>query len=124
MQEFTQLKVWQKAHALALAVYQATAGFPKVEMFGVTSQLRRASTSIAANISEGCGRSSDADFARFLHLALGSAFELQYFVLLSKDLEYLPVTARENKHSFETLTATTIEVKRMLTSLIQRIKGT
>jgi four helix bundle protein len=80
---FKELKVWCKAHHLTLAVYQATAGFPREEMYGLTSQLRRASSSIPANIAEGCGRSGNADFARFLSMSMGSASELEYHLLLA-----------------------------------------
>jgi four helix bundle protein len=123
VQEFTKLKVWQKAHALTIGVYTATSGYPKEEQFGVANQLRRAATSISANIAEGCGRGSDPDFARFLQIALGSAFELQYFLLLSKDLGYLPVERAQGEFGYSALTDATVEVKRMLTALIQRLKS-
>jgi four helix bundle protein len=90
---------------------------------GVTRQLRRAATSIGANIAEGCGRGSDSDFARFLQMALGSAFELQYFLILSKDLGYLPVERVQSEIGYSALTDATVEVKRMLTALIQRLKS-
>jgi four helix bundle protein len=70
MQDFKNLKVWQKSHELTLEIYKVTASFPKEELFGLTSQIRRASSSISANIAEGCGRQSDADFARFLQIAI------------------------------------------------------
>ncbi len=92
MQNFRELKVWNKAHAVTLAAYSATESFPASERYGLTSQMRRAATSIAANIAEGCGRSSDADFARFLHVALGSASELEYLVLLARDLRLITNT--------------------------------
>jgi hypothetical protein len=75
---FRDLKVWEKAHQLTLQVYKATASFPKEEMFGLTSQIRRAAASIPANIAEGCGRSGDAELGRFLQIAMGSASELEY----------------------------------------------
>ena len=78
MQDFRQLRVWQLAHELTLDVYRITKSFPKDEQYGLTSQLRRCSSSIAANIAEGCGRGSDSEFARFLQIAMGSACEFEY----------------------------------------------
>jgi len=82
------LIVWEKAHALTLASYCGTAGFPKQEVYGLISQIRRCSASIAANIAEGCGKRSNAEFQRFLHIATGSASELEYHFLLAKDLGF------------------------------------
>jgi four helix bundle protein len=87
MQDFRDLKVWQKAHAMVLSIYAATKNFPPEERFGLTSQMRRAAASIPANIAEGCVRSTDRDFARFLHTSMGSASEAGYFVLLARDLK-------------------------------------
>ncbi len=117
MQDFRQLKVWEKAHALTLSIYAATKPFPKEERYGLVSQMRRSASSIATNICEGCCRSSDADFARFLQIALGSASELEYQLLLSRDLEYLALP------QYRKLAAEVEEVKRMLTSLISRVRG-
>ncbi|WP_243303968.1 four helix bundle protein [Geothrix oryzisoli] len=89
MQDFRNLAVWRHAHELTLAVYRETAGFPDLERFGLANQMRRSAASIPTNIAEGCGRGSDADFARFLHMALGSASELEYQILLASDLGYL-----------------------------------
>src|SRR5579871_206818 len=89
MQNFRSLKVWQKSHASVLAIYQVSAKFPTTERYGLTSQLRRAAVSIAANIAEGSVRSSDADFARFLHMALGSASEVDYYLILAHDLKFI-----------------------------------
>ena len=89
MQDFRKLLVWEKGHALTLAIYKATARFPKGEMYGLTSQIRRASTSIPANIAEGCGRGGKAELARFLQVAMGSASEVEYHLLLARDLGYL-----------------------------------
>lgn len=85
MKDFHELKVWQKAHQLTLAVYQVTAAFPREELYGLTSQLRRCSSSTPANLAEGCGRDGDAEFARFCSIAMGSASELEYHLLLAKD---------------------------------------
>lgn len=116
MQNFRDLKVWQKAHETALAIYRASASFPTDEQFGLTSQLRRAAVSVPANIAEGTLRSSDADFARFLHIALGSAGEVDYYLLLARDLKFID----PDKHS--TLDASLQEVKRMLAALVTRVK--
>ena len=89
MQDFRNLSVWRSAHELALAIYKETSHFPATEQFGLTNQMRRAATSIPTNIAEGCGRGSDADFARFLQIALGSASELEYQLLLASDLGHL-----------------------------------
>jgi four helix bundle protein len=112
MQDFRKLKVWQKAHALALHVYSKTADFPKSELFGVTSQTRRAAVSTAANIAEGSARGGDKEFARFLYIALGSASELEYFAILIADLGLLK-RAEATK-----IEADAGEIKRMLSGLI------
>lgn len=95
MRDFRELKVWQKAHEATLDVYRATKDFPREEQFGLTAQVRRSAESIAANIAEGCGRDGDAEFARFLQIALGSASETEYHLLLAKDLGLLPVSEHE-----------------------------
>lgn len=117
MKDFRELKVWEKAHQLTLAVYQATAPFPQEELYGLTSQMRRAAVSIPTNIAEGCGRGSDDDFRRFLQIAMGSASELEYHILLAHDLRYLA------RADCERLSAAIIEVKRMLAALITKIKN-
>jgi four helix bundle protein len=118
MQDFRNLRVWKIAHELVLAIYKATRSFPKAEVYGLTQQMRRAAVSIAANIAEGCGRGGDADFARFLQIAMGSATELEYQLLLSRDLEYLPV--KEHRELEEGV----IGVKQMLSSFIRTLKVT
>jgi len=117
MKDFRELKVWHKAHELTLAVYQATAAFPKAELYGLTSQMRRATVSIPANIAEGCGRGSDAELARFLQIALGSASELEYHLLLSHDLSLLPPDDYQKLHT------QTVEVKRMLAPFINKLRN-
>jgi four helix bundle protein len=117
MKDFRQLKVWEKAHQLAVAVYKETKGFPKEELYGLTSQIRRASMSIPTNIAEGCGRNTDADFARFLQIAMGSASETEYQLLLAHDLEFL------TNEQYQKLNADVTEVKRMLTSFIQTLRA-
>ena len=117
MKDFRALKVWQKSHQTTLNVYRVTQLFPRDELYGLTSQTRRASTSIAANIAEGCGRGTDADFARFLQIAMGSASELEYHLLLAFDLGFLEASGHQ------ALAADVTEVKRMLTAFIQKLKA-
>ena len=116
MQDFRELKVWHKSHGLTLAVYRATKDFPREERYGLTSQMRRAGMSIPANIAEGCGRSGGPDMVRYLQIAAGSASELEYLLILARDLSLL------NPDQEQELTTDVIEVKRMLTSLIQKIR--
>lgn len=116
MKDFRQLKVWEKAHRLTLAVYPVTGEFPSEERYGLTSQIRRCSASIAANIAEGCGRSNDGDFGRFLDTAMGSANELDYHLLLAKDLGLL------DPRKYADLRERILEVKRMLSTLIRKIQ--
>jgi four helix bundle protein len=115
MKDFHELKVWQKAHRLTLAVYQTTAAFPRQELYGLTAQLRRSAASIAANLAEGCGRNGDAELARFCSIAMGSASELEYHLLLAKDLNLI------QPPDYQPLTEHTIEIKRMLSALIQKL---
>jgi four helix bundle protein len=115
LKDFRELKVWEKAHQLTLAVYRATIVFPKEELYGLTSQIRRACASIPANVAEGCGRGSEAEFARFLQIAMGSASELEYHLLLARDLNLL------NSSDYNQLAREVTEVKRMLTSFMQKL---
>jgi four helix bundle protein len=89
MGDFKKLEVWQVAHRVACEVYRETADFPKTEAYGLTAQLRRSATSIPANIAEGCGRRGDNEFSRFVRISLGSATELEYHLLLSRDIGLL-----------------------------------
>jgi four helix bundle protein len=116
VKDFKDLRVWSKAHSLTIDVYRATRLFPREELFGLTSQMRRASSSIGANIAEGTGRKSDGELTRFLHIARGSAAELEYHLLLAHDLDFLS----EIVHSV--LAKKTDEVQRMLTALIQQVQ--
>ena len=117
MQDYRELRVWQRAHALTLSVYRTTASFPRDERYGLTSQLRRAASSIAANLAEGCGRNGDAEFARFCSIAMGSASELDYHLLLSKDLDLIAAT---DYSEFARQLAT---LKRMLNVLLQKLRA-
>src|SRR5579863_5339204 len=89
MRNYKDLRVWEEAHRMTLSVYRATQAFPKDERFGLTSQIRRASASIAANLAEGCGRRSDGEMARFVQIAMGSGAELSYHFLLARDLGFV-----------------------------------
>lgn len=89
MRNFKKYDVWKLNHVLTLKIYEITKSFPQEEIYGIISQIRRASSSIPTNISEGCGRDSDSEFNRFLTIALGSASEVEYLTILSKDLKYL-----------------------------------
>ena len=115
MKDFRTLEVWQKAHSLSLAIYKGTANFPVDERFGLTSQIRRCCVSIEANIVEGCGRGGDQDFKRFLHMALGSASELDCELLLSRDLGFL--ASEQHQGLYKDLNS----VKAMLSKLIRKI---
>jgi four helix bundle protein len=117
LKDFRELKVWGKGHQLTLEVYKSTAAFPKDELYGLTSQIRRAAASIPANIAEGCGRGGNVEFARFLQIAMGSASELEYHLLLASDLNLL------DRPKYQQLELLVVEVKRMLASLIQKIKA-
>ncbi len=117
MRDFRKLKVWGRGHRLTLAVYRTTAAFPREELYGLTSQMRRSCAAIPANVAEGCGRGSNADLARFLQIALGSASELEYHPLLARDLSYL------NTRDHDRLTGETTEVKRMLTSFVRTLRA-
>ena len=99
MKNFKDLFVWKKAHQLVLFVYRLTSRFPKIEQYHLISQIRRSATSIPTNIAEGCGKSTQADFARFLQISLGSSQEVEYLVLLSYELGYIkPDQYRELNH--------------------------
>lgn len=117
MRDFRKLAVWQKSHSLTLAVYKTTKSFPKEEVYGLTSQIRRSCSSISANIAEGCGRKGETELARFFQIGMGSASELEYHLLLAHDLELLKT------NDYEQLADDVIEVKRMLTSFIQKLRA-
>jgi four helix bundle protein len=117
MKDYRSLEVWKSSHQLTLEIYRQTKMFPKEELFGLTSQLRRATSSIPANIAEGCGRDGDAELKRFLNIALGSACEVDYFILLAGELEYLDPVCRES------LSSDTIRLRRQLGAFIQRLKS-
>ena len=116
MKDFRKLNVWKKAHELVLKTYQETAHFPKAELYGITSQLRRAATSIPTNIVEGSSRGSDKDFGRFIQIAIGSSSEVEYLLILSSDLEIL------NENISKHLQEEVVEIRKMLISLNKKLK--
>jgi four helix bundle protein len=116
VKDFKDLRVWSKAHAMTIGIYKTTKDFPREELFGITSQMRRAASSIGANIAEGTGRRSDGQLTRYLHIARGSAAELEYHLLLARDLDLLSTV------KFDLLNGQVDEVQRMLTSLIQQVQ--
>jgi four helix bundle protein len=118
VRNYKDLMVWEKAHKLNLAIYKETNAFPKEERFGLMSQVRRASSSIPANLAEGCGRRSDGEMGRFVQIAMGSGAELSYHLLLCRDLGILGAA------EFLRLSADLEEVMRMLSALSGRVRGT
>jgi four helix bundle protein len=117
MRDFHKLIIWQRSHQLTLAVYRISKSFPKEEIFGLTSQMRRAVSSIPTNIAEGCGRASNKDFAHFLQIAIGSATEVEYQLLLAHDINYI------NDDDYQTLTDETVVVRKMIIKYQSELKS-
>ncbi len=115
MQNFRELRVWNMAHELTLAAYEITRDFPKSELYGLTSQIRRSAASVCANIAEGCGRGSRRDFAMLLQIARGSASELEYHLILAADPRLV------DRPTHASCAQQVTDVKRMLTGLIRRL---
>jgi four helix bundle protein len=116
MRDFHKLKVWEKAHNLTLKVYGITKEFPKEEVYGLTSQMRRSSASIPTNIAEGCGRDSTAETIQFFNMASGSSSELEYQLILARDLQYM------SEKIFSELSNELVEVRSMIYAFIKRLK--
>ncbi len=116
MQDFKKLQVWKKSHNLTLQIYELTSRFPREEIYGLTSQTRRACASIPTNIAEGCGREGAAEFVRFLQIAMGSASETEYLLILARDLKYI------NDNQYVAVIDTIVSVKKMLSALIRNVK--
>jgi four helix bundle protein len=116
MIQYREVKAWEKAHQIALHVYEATAKFPKEERYSLTDQIRRACVSIPSNISEGCGRNTDPQLMRFFEISKGSASELDYQLFLAKELGYLPAD------DYDQLTTAITEVQKMLAVFIKKVR--
>ncbi len=117
MKDFRKLEVWRRGHALTLEVYALTKRFPKEELFGLTSQLRRCCSSIPANLAEGCGRDGDAELKRFVDIAHGSASEAEYFLLLAFELGYIEAAGAQR------LAGEVSELKKMLGAFARKLKA-
>ena len=115
--DFMRLVVWQKSHQLVLWIYQESAAFPKSQLYSLTNQMQRAAVSIPANIAEGCGRRGTVELARFMTIAQGSAAELAYYLILARDLGFLPIEIADR------LSARINEINRMLTAYIGKLKA-
>jgi four helix bundle protein len=115
VKDFRKLKVWEEGHQMTLTAYKITGEFPKQELFGLTSQIRRCSASIPANIAEGCGRVGNSELHRFLQIACGSASELEYHLLLAKDLGYLSPAI------YDSVRKGLLDLKRMLVALTRKV---
>jgi four helix bundle protein len=117
MRDFRKIQVWEKAHRFALHIYKVTSAFPKDELYGLTSQMRRAAASIPSNIAEGCGRDTQAELARFIHIASGSASELEYHLILAHDLGYI------DDEVYPELNSEINEIKRMLNGFEKAVQA-
>jgi four helix bundle protein len=117
MKDFKKIQVWQKAHELVLRIYKVSVLFPKDELYSLTSQIRRAASSIPANIAEGCGRDTQSELARFVHIASGSASELEYHLLLARDLGFIEESA------YKELDSSVNEIKKMLAGFNKAIQS-
>jgi four helix bundle protein len=117
MRDFRSLVAWQRSHAFAIRMYAVTAPFPREELYGLTSQMRGSATSVPTNIAEGCGSDGGLDLARFLQFAMRSASELEYQLILARDLEYI------TKDAHTVLEGELVEVKRILNALIRKVRS-
>ena len=117
MSNYKKLKVWEDAHKFTIDIYNITKNFPNNEQYGLTSQIRRSSSSIPTNIVEGCGQLDNGNLIRFLGIAKGSAFETEYQLLLSKDLKYI------NEKDYDELNEKIQKIISMLTNLIKSLRS-
>ena len=117
MQNYRTLKVWKKAHTFTLDIYKITLVFPKIETYALADQMRRSASSIPTNIAEGCGRNSNLELSHFLNVALGSSNEIDYQILLTKDLGYI------SQEQYELLKNQIGEIKAMLITLISKLRN-
>ena len=119
MRDFKKYDIWQLGHSFTLEVYKITSSFPKEELYGLSSQIRRASSSIPTNIAEGCGRNSDKEFNQFLNIALGSACETEYILILSKDLNYIPLDiSNDLEKQINTIKSKAYNLKKVLSDTL------
>ena len=117
MIDFRTLRVWEAFHEIALHVYKITRQFPSEELYGLTNQMRRSAASVPTNIAEGCGRNTDPDLAKFLTIAMGSASELEYQLILSKDLELI------HQSEYQNIMENLIASKKMLNTFLKKVRG-
>ena len=117
MRNFYKYKVWEVSHSFVLEIYKKVKTFPKDEIFNLTSQIKRSAVSVPTNISEGAGRISDSDFSRFLGISYGSANEVEYLLLLAKDLGFI------DNSDYESLVSKINEIKKMLFALINKLNA-
>jgi four helix bundle protein len=117
MRNYQDLQVWAKAHAVFLDLYQLSRGFPKDELYGITSQVRRAALSIGSNLAEGCGRRTSGELARSIRIAMGSASELDYQVLACRDLGYMKAD------DYQRMSKKLVEVRKMLTAFLDKVEA-
>lgn len=115
MRDFLKLEIWQRSHQLTLKIYRVTQNYPSEEKYGLTQQMRKASASIPTNIAEGCGRNSNSQLLHFLQIAAASASELEYHLILSRDLMYLP------DQIFKELSTETIEIRKMIFAYSEKL---
>ncbi|HTN08465.1 four helix bundle protein [Agriterribacter sp.] len=115
MRDFLTLEIWKRSHLLTLKIYKITKNFPKEELFGLTSQMRRSAYSIPTNIAEGCGRNSNPQFANFLQIATGSCSEIQYQLMLSKELLYI------TEELFIKLHKEAVEIRKMIFKYCEKL---
>ena len=118
MKDFRKLQVWDKSHRLTIRIYKVTESFPREEVFGLISQIRRSAVSIPTNIAEGCGRNTDTEFARFMEIASGSASELDYLLMLVRDLDLI------DEAQYTKISADVTEIRKMLTTFIKTVRNT
>ena len=117
MKDFKNIEIWKRSHKLTLEIYRATQQFPKDEIYGLTSQIRRAVSSIPTNIAEGCGRRTNAEMANFLNIASGSASEVEYEILLAKEINYI------SEEQYESWTREVSEIRSMLAAYMKKLKS-
>ncbi len=117
MRDFRKLEIWKDSHKMALRVYQITRQYPSDEKFGLISQMRNSAAAVPTNISEGCGRSTEKELARFCDIAMGSASELEYQFILSNDLGYI------NEETFNDIETELVTLKKRLNKFISRLRN-